>query len=266
MTGTAHEHGYPEGSTALLFVDPSTRRVTTVQVGLTGSHGSLPHRGVGGSWHGLRMDTVNTSNEIDASNRLSADAILDARLDDWRKLSQRLHARFRTPDAAVGAAFVVDAVAAAEAAGLGAGGIWARADDVTLARLLSSVATRHDVKPAPAEVLQVELGLDTADDTRVGPFWAALLVGDAGAVVHDTVFDPTGQGPSIWFQPTEPRDLPRQRWHLDVWAAPEVAEARIAAAVAAGGTVLDDAEAPSFTVLADPDGNKVCVCTFLDRA
>ena len=35
--------------------------------------------------------------------------------------------------------------------------------------------------------------------------------------------------------------------------------------VAAGGTVVDDSEAPSFTVLADPDGNKVCVCTFLDR-
>ena len=27
-----------------------------------------------------------------------------------------------------------------------------------------------------------------------------------------------------------------------------------------------DSEAPSFTVLADPDGNKVCVCTFLGRA
>ena len=46
---------------------------------------------------------------------------------------------------------------------------------------------------------------------------------------------------------------------------PEVADARIAAAVAAGGTVVDDSEAPSFTVLADPDGNKVCVCTSLER-
>ena len=117
----------------------------------------------------------------------------------------------------------------------------------------------------PAEVSQVELALDTADNGRLAPFWAALLTGDAGAVVHDTVFDPTGQLPSMWFQGTEPHEPPRQRWHLDVWVAPEAAEARIAAAVAAGGTVVDDSEAPSFTVLADPDGNKVCVCTYLDR-
>ena len=122
------------------------------------------------------------------------------------------------------------------------------------------------VASVPREVSQVELALDTADDARLGPFWAAVLTGDADAVVRDTVFDPTGQLPSMWFQGTEPHDAPRQRWHLDVWVAPEVAAVRIAAAVAAGGTVVDDSEAPSFTVLADPDGNKVCVCTFLDRA
>ena len=84
--------------------------------------------------------------------------------------------------------------------------------------------------------------------------------------MRDTVFDPTGQLPSIWFQGTEPHEVPRQRFHLDLWLAPEVAAARITAAVAAGGTVVDDSEAPSFTILADPDGNKVCVCTHLDRA
>jgi 4a-hydroxytetrahydrobiopterin dehydratase len=44
--------------------------------------------------------------------------------------------------------------------------------------------------------------------------------------------------------------------------SPEVAEQRIAAALAAGGTMVSDAEAPAFTVLADPEGNKVCVCTW----
>ncbi len=65
--------------------------------------------------------------------------------------------------------------------------------------------------------------------------------------MHDTVFAPTGQLPSMWFQGTEPHEVPRQRWHLDVWVAPEVAAVRIAAAVAAGG-------------------NKVRVRTFRDRA
>jgi 4a-hydroxytetrahydrobiopterin dehydratase len=35
--------------------------------------------------------------------------------------------------------------------------------------------------------------------------------------------------------------------------------------VAAGGTVVDDSEAPSFTVLADPQGNRVCICTHHGR-
>ncbi len=220
-------------------------------------------------------------------DNLNTQDISDAGLADWRKLAQRFHARFRTGDPGVGVAFLADAVHAASAESLGdhldatlspthvdlrvashldGGGIWVRPDDVRLARLLSDVARRHEVVSVPAEVSQVELALDTADNGRLAPFWAALLTGDAGAVVHDTVFDPTGQLPSMWFQGTQPHEPPRQRWHLDVWVAPEAAEARIAAAVAAGGTVVDDSEAPSFTVLADPDGNKVCVCTYLDRA
>ncbi|MCA1657505.1 MAG: 4a-hydroxytetrahydrobiopterin dehydratase, partial [Actinobacteria bacterium] len=50
-----------------------------------------------------------------------------------------------------------------------------------------------------------------------------------------------------------------------LWLAPEVAAERIAAAVAAGGSIVDDAEAPSFTVLADPEGNRACICTSLGR-
>ena len=216
--------------------------------------------------------------------KLTTQHIVDAALADWRKLAQRLHARFRAGDPGVGAALVSDAVRAAGEVSLGdhleatltathvdlrvathRDGIWVTPDDVALARLLSDVARRHEVTSVPGEVTQVELALDTADDGRLGPFWAAVLTGDPDGVVADTVFDPTGQLPSMWFQGTEAHEVPRQRWHLDLWVAPEVADARIAAAVAAGGTVVDDSEAPSFTVLADPDGNKVCVCTFLDR-
>ncbi|MFK5647236.1 hypothetical protein ACI3ET_12000 [Ornithinimicrobium sp. LYQ121] len=41
--------------------------------------------------------------------------------------------------------------------------------------------------------------------------------------------------------------------------APEVAEQRIAA-VAAGGTVADDSDVPSLTMIADQDGNTGVVC------
>lgn len=214
--------------------------------------------------------------------KLSTQAIIDAGLTDWRKLAQQLHARFVAPDPASAAGFVA---AIAEATGptdnhpaisLRAGvvdvavgthedGIWVTPQDVDCARQISDLAARHGLRPEPGDVTQLELALDTSDYHRVAPFWAALLTGSADNTIYDSVFDPTGRVPSVWFQRTEPHEAPRQRWHFDLWLAPEVAGDRIAAAVAAGGVVVDDAEAPSFTVLADPDGNRVCICTYLDR-
>ena len=119
----------------------------------------------------------------------------------------------------------------------------------------------------PGEVTEVELALDTADDARIGPFWAALLTGDAGAVVDDSVVDP--HRPAALDRgsraPSRTR-CPASAGTSTCGSRPRLLPPRIAAAVAAGGTVVDDSEAPSFTVLADPDGNKVCVCTSLDRA
>ncbi|MBA8794518.1 4a-hydroxytetrahydrobiopterin dehydratase [Friedmanniella endophytica] len=212
---------------------------------------------------------------------LSNTEVAAAGLADWRKLGQALHARFRIPDLDTGARF---AVVVAEAVGdhhppeirLGAGfadlavatregGIWVTAADLDLARRISEIAAGLGLVPAPGEVAQVEYGLDTDDWERIGPFWAALMTGDASATIGNNVLDPTNRVANVWFQGTEPHETPRQRWHPDLWVAPETAQSRIAAALAAGGTVVDDSGAPSYTVLADPDGNKVCVCTSLDR-
>ena len=51
-----------------------------------------------------------------------------------------------------------------------------------------------------------------------------------------------------------------------MWVPADVAEQRIAAAVSAGGIVVDASHAPSYTVIADPDGSKACVCTTLSAA
>ncbi len=53
---------------------------------------------------------------------------------------------------------------------------------------------------------------------------------------------------------------PQQRFHVEVYVAPEVVERRVAAAIAAGGTVVDDTDAPGLTVIADQDGNPGVVC------
>ena len=108
----------------------------------------------------------------------------------------------------------------------------------------------------PAAVTQLEIALDTVNENGVAPFWSVLLTGSPGNKVYDSVFDPTSRVPGLWFQGTDEHEPPRQRWHFDLWLAPEMADERITAAVAVGGSVVDDSQAPSFTVLADPDATR----------
>jgi 4a-hydroxytetrahydrobiopterin dehydratase len=215
-------------------------------------------------------------------NKLSTQEILDAGLEDWRKLAQALHARYRIMDFNAGAAFVAAVAEMAEAAShhpdlkmtygvvdvslcTHEDGLWVTQKDIDMARQISEIARRQGLTPEPAAVTQFEIALDTANENGVAPFWSVLLTGSQENRIYDSVFDPTTRVPGLWFQGTDEHETPRQRWHFDLWLAPEVAEERIAAAVATGGSVVDDSQAPSFTVLADPDGNKVCVCTCLER-
>lgn len=208
--------------------------------------------------------------------------IHDAGLADWRKLAQALYARFSVPDYARAAAFVSAVAGTADETGqqpelrvtTGAvdvtlctrkDGLWVTEQDISLARRVSEIAREQGLEPQPTAVSQLEIALDTAHEDAVAPFWAVLLTGSPESRIHDSVFDRSGRVPSVWFQGTDEHQPPRQRWHFDLWLAPEVAEERIAAAVAAGGTVVDQSEAPAFTVLADADGNRVCVCTSLAR-
>jgi 4a-hydroxytetrahydrobiopterin dehydratase len=63
----------------------------------------------------------------------------------------------------------------------------------------------------------------------------------------------------------EPR-TDRNRFHLDISVPHDVAEQRIAATLAAGGTLVSDRRAKAFWILADADGNEACICTWQDRA
>ena len=134
--------------------------------------------------------------------------------------------------------------------------------DVDLARRIGEIAAGLGAAADPSAVTVVEIGLDTADEDQIRPFWAVVLGGEQQG---DSVVDPAGAVPSVWFQDTEPHEVPRQRFHLDAWVAADEAEARIAAALAAGGTLVSDEHAPSHVVLADAQGNKACVCTSAAR-
>lgn len=214
--------------------------------------------------------------------RFTNQQIIDAGLADWRRLAQALHARYLIPDYVVAAAFVVAVADAAEADNhhpdlkLTYGvidlslcthedGLWVTQKDIDMAQKISEIASEHGLKAQPGAVTQLEIALDTAQEDGVSPFWSVLLTGSLHNKVYDSIFDPTGRVPGLWFQGTTEHETPRQRWHFDLWLAPEVANERIVAAVAAGGSIVDDSEAPTYTILADPEGNRVCICTAIGR-
>jgi 4a-hydroxytetrahydrobiopterin dehydratase len=186
---------------------------------------------------------------------------------DWRKLAQALHTRYVTASLAEGARFVQAVGDACSEATyvpelrLGATFVDVSSRDIVVAELISTIAADHGLTADPTAVAQLEIALDTADLPEIGPFWAAVLTGSTDGFTGHDIFDPTGRVANLWFQGTSPHESPRQRFHLDLWLPPEVAAGRIKAALAAGGTVAYDDEAPMFTVLADPQGNKVCLCT-----
>ena len=147
---------------------------------------------------------------------------------------------------------------------------WVTQQDVDVARTISALASDQAAQADPGSITTVELALDTAQSAAIAPMWSALLTGGTEALgrgsTGNDVRDATGRVPILWFQDSDDQESARQRFHLDVWVAPELADERIAAAVAAGGTVVNDSQAPSFTMVADVDGNKACVCTHLSPA
>jgi 4a-hydroxytetrahydrobiopterin dehydratase len=54
--------------------------------------------------------------------------------------------------------------------------------------------------------------------------------------------------------------------HIDVSVSKEHIQDRLAAAVSAGGIIVDDAHAPASWILSDKSGNKVCIVAWPDGA
>jgi 4a-hydroxytetrahydrobiopterin dehydratase len=147
--------------------------------------------------------------------------------------------------------------------------------DIELANVIaaavgeSGLRTDPDLHPgAPRSVQLLEIGIDAINIASIRPFWKAVLgyADEPGADgPEDALIDPLGQGPAIWFQQMDEPRAQRNRLHFDVNVPHDEAARRIEATLAAGGKLLYDAEAPSFWVLADPEGNEACVTTWQGR-
>lgn len=214
-----------------------------------------------------------------SQEKLSVAEVAAALSHDFRQLGGRIGAHYRTADFASASALAQSIGAAADEidhhpdlrVGWGYVEVWVSSHDVggitqrdlRLAEHVAEIASQHRATPEPHRLVTVEIGLDTWRSEEVAPFWAAMLgweVDDRGEIAA-----PPYTAPSLWWQDTDEHETPRQRWHLDIWVPTDLAQRRVEAAVAAGGTLVDDSHAPSFWVLADAQGNRGCICSVADR-
>lgn len=139
--------------------------------------------------------------------------------------------------------------------------------DVELAGQISGAARALGLAADPAKVQSFLVIPGATDTAAVMPFWRAVLGYEPRLDSPDEdLVDPRGRGPGFWFEPMkEPRPGGGGAIHIAVWVPYEQAEARVAAALAAGGRLVRDEFAPSWWTLADAAGNEVDIATVKGR-
>jgi 4a-hydroxytetrahydrobiopterin dehydratase len=147
--------------------------------------------------------------------------------------------------------------------------------EIELAERLAAVIEQSGYRAIPAtdavqprSLQTLEMAIDALDIPAIRPFWKAAMAyvdepGHDGPT--DPLVDPLRQGPAIWFQQmSEPRPQ-RNRIHFDLCVPHDEALPRLESAIAAGGILVSKARAPAFWILADAEGNEVCITTWQGR-
>lgn len=135
-------------------------------------------------------------------------------------------------------------------------------DVPALAARLQAAARELGATADPALPRLVQLFLDAADVAAVRAFWAAALgyVPDRREGLTDLV-DPRRLGPVLAFQEIDTSETERlrqrNRFVVELAVPGDVAQARVDAAVAAGGRVLEEGD--GRWRVDDPEGNELVV-------
>ena len=213
------------------------------------------------------MPTILTPAAIDAAPELA----------DWRYLLGRLETTYRCGTFGAAGQLAASIAAAADDAGhhpdidlrypdlvhvaltTHAAGAETTDLDAALAVTIGELARGVGARCEASSAQGCEIAIDALDIAAVRPFWEAVLAyrplqRRPGGPID--LVDPARVGPPIWFQQMDAPRPDRNRIHIDVTVAHDVAAARVAAALAAGGVLVSDADARSWWVLADVGGQR----------
>jgi 4a-hydroxytetrahydrobiopterin dehydratase len=199
-------------------------------------------------------------------------------VSDWRVLFWGAHAFYRTRSFGESARFVAAIAQAAEHVGhapdvdLRPDGVTIRSAsrpdgtltrvDADLAAEVSFAAAELGLEADPSQLTVVGIAVAQDEDVDTRPFWEAVTgyrrLGDEDLV------DPQRRGPHLWFHELDPPKPGRGRFHIDVSVPADHAEERVRAAVAAGGRIVDDSQAPKWWTIASPDNHGVDIAAWAD--
>jgi 4a-hydroxytetrahydrobiopterin dehydratase len=139
--------------------------------------------------------------------------------------------------------------------------------DVNLAQQISAAAADLGMVGDPSRVQSMLVIPGAGSVAEVMPFWRAVLGYEPRAdSPEEDLVDPHNRWPAFWFEEmSELRPDGGGAIHIAVWVPIEQAEARVAAALAAGGRMVRDDFAPSWWTLADAAGNEADIASVAGR-
>ncbi|WP_342001157.1 hypothetical protein MRBLWH7_001700 [Microbacterium sp. LWH7-1.2] len=133
---------------------------------------------------------------------------------------------------------------------------------VEFAAAVSQAAAECRLLPDPSRAQSIGIYVAEHSQADVRPFFIAALgyeaFGDTDAA------DPLRCGPQLAFNPLTGDSPSRGRTHFDVFVPADQAQARVDAALAAGGRLADDSHAPAWWSLASPDNHGVDIASWTD--